>query len=177
MLEWMRQVDRSVVMTVTVVVCGYRALPEPLAAITRIAKSAKLLRFSTPARLYLCDTLLEGLLQDLHEPAAALGPFIQEEQAVVGRRHLARPRHMAPADQPGVRDGMVRHAVRAAVTKAVRSTARPATRRMRVVSTASARVMAGRMVVSRRASTDVPAPGGPMRRTEWAERLHRLQLH
>jgi hypothetical protein len=43
---------------------------------------------------------------------------------------------------------------------AVRSPVRPATRWMRVVSRASAKVIAGRMVVSRYASTDLPAPGG-----------------
>jgi hypothetical protein len=32
--------------------------------------------------------------------------------------------------------------------------------------------MAGKMMVSRRASIDVPAPGGPRRRTLWTERLH-----
>jgi hypothetical protein len=47
-----------------------------------------------------------------------------------------------------------------AVTKAVRAPVRPATRWMRVVSMASGRVMAGRMVVSRCASIDLPAPGG-----------------
>jgi hypothetical protein len=35
---------------------------------------------------------------------------------------------------------------------------------MRVVSIASASVIAGRMAVSRRASIDLPAPGGPRRR-------------
>jgi hypothetical protein len=35
---------------------------------------------------------------------------------------------------------------------------------MRVVSRASAKVMAGRMVVRRRARIDVPAPGGSRRR-------------
>jgi hypothetical protein len=47
------------------------------------------------------------------------------------------------------------------VTNAVRSPVRPATLWIRVVSMASARVIAGRRVVSRRASLDVPAPGGP----------------
>jgi hypothetical protein len=61
------------------------------------------------------------------------------------------------------------------VTNAVRSPVRPATRWIRVVSRASARVIAGRIVVSRRASIDWPAPGGPRRRTLWAERLHLLQ--
>jgi hypothetical protein len=36
---------------------------------------------------------------------------------------------------------------------------------MRVVSMASGRVIAGRMVVSRRASIDVPVPGSPRSRT------------
>jgi hypothetical protein len=48
---------------------------------------------------------------------------------------------------------------------------------MRVVSRASARRIAGRMVVSRRASIDFPTPGGPRRRTLWAERLHQVPLY
>jgi hypothetical protein len=47
------------------------------------------------------------------------------------------------------------------VTNALHSAVRPATRWMRVVSRASARVMSGRMVVNRRASIHVPAPGAP----------------
>jgi hypothetical protein len=47
--------------------------------------------------------------------------------------------------------------------KAVRSPVRPATRRMPVVSMASASVIAGGMAGRRRASLDVPAPGGPSR--------------
>jgi hypothetical protein len=50
----------------------------------------------------------------------------------------------------GARNGRV-------VTTTVWALVRPATRWMRVVSMASARVMAGRLVVSRRASIDVPA--------------------
>jgi hypothetical protein len=50
----------------------------------------------------------------------------------------------------GARSGQV-------ITTAVRSPVRPATRGMRVVSTASAKVIAGRMVVSHRASLDVLA--------------------
>jgi hypothetical protein len=48
---------------------------------------------------------------------------------------------------------------RRAVTSAVRSPVRPATRRMRVVSMPSARPVAGMRVGHRRASLDVPAPG------------------
>ena len=67
----------------------------------------------------------------------------------------------------GARNGRV-------VTKAIRSPVRPATLWIRVVSMASARDIAGRMVVSRRASIDSPAPGGPSKRTLWAERRHHV---
>ena len=63
----------------------------------------------------------------------------------------------------GARHGLV-------VTTAGRAPVRPATRWRRVVSRASARVIAGRMVVSRRASLDFPAPGGPSSRRLWSER-------
>jgi hypothetical protein len=86
---------------------------------------------------------------------AELGPFIQEEDAVVGQRHVARHRHGAPADQPDIRDGVMGARHGRVVTKAVRSPVRPATRWMRVVSMALARVIAGRMVMRQRASLDV----------------------
>jgi hypothetical protein len=83
--------------------------------------------------------------------AAELRQFIQEAHPVVRERPLTR-------QWWGARNGRV-------VTRVVRSPVRPATRWMRVVSRASARTVAGRMVVSRLASMAVPAPGGPMRRT------------
>ena len=48
---------------------------------------------------------------------------------------------------------------------------------MRVVSTASARVIAGRMVVSRRASIDLPALGGPKIQHVVDTCQHRLSLY
>jgi hypothetical protein len=60
---------------------GYRPLPEPLAVIIRAAKSTKMQRFMTCGRLYLENTLLERLAQDLQDMAAARGPFLQEEHA------------------------------------------------------------------------------------------------
>jgi hypothetical protein len=63
------------------------------------------------------------------------------------------------------------------VTTAGRPCVRPATRGMRVVSSASARLIAGRMVARRRASIDFPAPGGPSNRTLWTQCPHRVQLH
>jgi len=53
-------------------------------AITRATIAAKTNRSMTPARLYLYDTLLERLAQDLKDMAAALGQLIQEAHAVVG---------------------------------------------------------------------------------------------
>jgi hypothetical protein len=93
--------------TVTVVVDGYRMLTASLTAMTRRDNSAKELRSRTPAKLYVYDTLLERLAQDLEDMAAEFGPFIQERHAIVGQRHVARHRHMAPANHPRVRDGVV----------------------------------------------------------------------
>ena len=117
-----------------------------------------------------------GWRKHLQDVAAELRQFIQEEHAVVRQRHLARHRHLAPPISPtsemvwwGARNGRV-------VTNAVRSPVSPATRWIRVVSRASARVMAGRIVVSRRASIDWPAPGGPSRRRFGSQCLHQVQL-
>ena len=73
---------------------------------SRRAKSAKVLRSRTPAKLYSYETLLERLPQDLQDMAAELGQFIQEEHAVVRQRDLARHRHVAATDQPHIRDGV-----------------------------------------------------------------------
>jgi hypothetical protein len=67
----------------------------------------------TCGRLYLQDTILERLPQDLQDMAAARGPCIQEAHAVVGPRHLARPRHVATADQPRIGEGVMGGATRA----------------------------------------------------------------
>jgi hypothetical protein len=55
-------------------------------------------------RLSRCDATLKRLPPDLQDVAPELGPFIQEEHAIVGERQLARHRHVAPADQPDIRD-------------------------------------------------------------------------
>jgi hypothetical protein len=84
-LEQIRRVDRSVVMTATVVIGSYRPLPEPPKVVSRAANAAKTLKLRTPAKLYIYETLLERFAQDLEDMAAALGPFIQAEHTVVGR--------------------------------------------------------------------------------------------
>jgi hypothetical protein len=63
------------------------------------------------------------------------------------------------------------------VMAAVRAPVWPATHWRCVVSRALARRIAGRMGVSRRASTDVPTLSGPRRRTSWSQRLHNISLH
>jgi hypothetical protein len=92
---------------------GYGPLLEPPEVVSRVANAIRTWRSKTPARLYPYDTLLERLPQDLQDMAAALGPFIHEEHAVVGQRHRARPRHAAPADPPHIGDGVMGGATRA----------------------------------------------------------------
>ena len=89
-------------MTVTVVVGSYRPLREPPEVMSHAAKAAKTLKSRTPAKLYIYETLLERLPQHLQDMAATLGSLIEEEHAMVGQRHLARHRHVAPADQPRI---------------------------------------------------------------------------
>jgi hypothetical protein len=91
----------------TVVVTRYRALPESLAITTRTARPARLLRSRTRGRLYSGDALLERLAQACQHVACALGPFIQQEHAVVRPRPVPRHRHLAAAAQPHIRDGVM----------------------------------------------------------------------
>jgi hypothetical protein len=67
-----------------VVMGSYRPLSEPLAVISRMAMSAKALRFITRARSYVYDAVLQRLPQDLQDMAAELGEFIQKAHAMVG---------------------------------------------------------------------------------------------
>jgi hypothetical protein len=108
-------------------------------------------------RLSVDDSPRERWPPALQDVAAALGPCIQEAHAVGGQRHVARhgtwPPPISPASEMvwwGARHGRV-------VTHAVRSPVSRATRWIRVVSMALARVIAGRMVVSRWARVDLPA--------------------
>jgi hypothetical protein len=63
--------------------------------------------------LYVENTLLERLAQNLKDMAAKLGQFIQEAHAMVGQRHVTRHRHVAPADPPRSRERVVGRATRA----------------------------------------------------------------
>jgi hypothetical protein len=143
----------------------YRVLSNPVRVATRAAIAASAAKSTTRGRLYVYAAVLEGLAEHLKDMAAALRQFIQEGHPVVRQRHFARRQHLAAADQPHIRDGMMWGATG------------PATRRRRVGSIASASVISGRIVVRRRASIDFPAPGGPSRRTLGSECLHHVQLH
>jgi hypothetical protein len=92
--------DVGSILPVTVVVGGYCRLPKPTEVVSRAAKIAKTLKSRTPAKLYVYETLLERLTQDLQDMATELGQFIQEEHAIVGQRHFTRHRHVAPPIRP-----------------------------------------------------------------------------
>jgi hypothetical protein len=104
---------KMAVFAATATVSGYWALSSSLEIISCAAKAAKELRSRTSAKIYVYQTLLERLAQDLQDMAAALGPCIQEAHAVVGQRHLAGHRHVTTADQPRIRNGLVGRATRA----------------------------------------------------------------
>jgi hypothetical protein len=102
-----------------------------------------------------------------HGACASRGaPATPRPASARGRRRSAPHRRWRDT---GTQNGRV-------VTTAVWAPVRPETRWMRVVSMASARLIAGKMVVRRRANIDFPAPGGPKRSTLWSERRHRVQL-
>jgi hypothetical protein len=87
------------------------------------------------------------------------------------RPRTARQVASAPAPtQPHIRARMMEARHVRVMTTAVRSPVRPATLWIRVVSSASARVIAGRRVVSRRASLDVPGTAAPRLKTRWSTR-------
>ena len=88
--------DTSRVAIAVEVMGGYCPLLGAPEVVSCLAKIAKTLKSRMPTRLYSANTLLERLAQDLEDMAAELGPFIQEEHAMVGQRHVTRQRHVAP---------------------------------------------------------------------------------
>jgi hypothetical protein len=86
----------------------YRAVPESLRGIIRLANSANVWRFRTCGRLYLYDTLLKRLTPHVQDVAAELRPCILRGHPVVREGHLARPRPLAAPDPPHSRNGLRR---------------------------------------------------------------------
>jgi hypothetical protein len=80
---------------------------------------------------------------------------------MVHQAPLARHGHLAAADHAHLGDGVVGGVERAHRDEGGAPPVRPATRGMRVVSRASARRSAGRLVARRRARLDVPVVGSP----------------
>jgi hypothetical protein len=136
------------------------------------AKTDRATRSGTRGRWYSCNTIFQRLAQHLQDVATARRQFIQQEHAVVGPRHVAGHRHLPPADQPYIRDRVVRDATGA---RGGQGGAGAGAAGDAVEAGGLQRIgqrSAGRMVVSRCANIDLPAPGGPMRRTLWSQRLH-----
>jgi hypothetical protein len=97
-----RRGDTSGVAIAAEVTGGYYPLLEPPAVVSRAAKVATTLQSRSPAKLYVYETLLKRLAQDPEHMEAELWQLIQEEHAMVGQRHLARHRHLPPADHPHI---------------------------------------------------------------------------
>jgi hypothetical protein len=106
--------------------------------------------------------------------ASAPRDDIEAEGAVARQRPLARPAHVAPTDRAQVGDRMVGARHGRVVTTAVRSPVRPATRWMRVVSSTSVSVIAGRIVVRRRANINLAAPGS-LRSSRTSAERHKIR--
>jgi hypothetical protein len=86
------------------------AQPERLSVRSLRAKHKKSLALRMLWKLYVYETLLQGLAQNLQHMAAALRQLIQQEHPMVRPRPLAGHRHVAPADQADIRDRVVRGA-------------------------------------------------------------------
>jgi hypothetical protein len=91
--------------------------------------------------------------------AAECWPFVQQQHPMVRQRHLPRQRDLPSINQPGIVDGVVGARHGRVVTNVVRSPVRPATRWIRVVSMAPARIIAGKIATSRRSRSGFPALG------------------
>jgi hypothetical protein len=77
------------------------------------ANATRAVRSETPPRLPVEEFLLQRLARDLEHMAPALRQLIQAAHAMVRQRHLPRQGHLAPTDQPHVRDRLRRGATRA----------------------------------------------------------------
>jgi hypothetical protein len=144
----------------------------PLA--TRVASATSAARLVTRGRLCVCNTLRKRLAQDLEDMPPELRPFIQEAPVAMGPRHLARRGDEPAADQPHIRDRLMRGAKRArGDDRRVGAGEAGDAMDARGVDSSSS-VRSGRMVASRRTSMDLPAPG-PWQGL-WSEHLYYFRL-
>jgi hypothetical protein len=111
------------------------------------------------------DTLIEEWAEDFKNVTSAGQQLIQPPHPMMCQRHVSRQRHLASTDQAHIGDRVVGARKGRVVTKAAWRPVNPATLWIRVVSIASAGLIAGTMVVSRRVSLDFPTPGESRRST------------
>ena len=111
------------------------------------------------------DAVLQRLSQRLEHGARELRQLVEEQHAAMRQRHLTRPRARPSAHDRRRGCAVMRRPKRRHRTRArVPGGSRPATEWIRVTSSASARVSAGRIPGKRRASIVFPVPGGPISR-------------
>jgi hypothetical protein len=127
--------------------------------------------------LYSYEAILARLAQGFEDVSAELRGFVPEAHALGRPRPLARQQYLADAEHAHIGDRMRRGAEGWGVTRATRASVRPATRWMRGVSRASARAIARRIVVRRRASLAVPVPSGPRSTTVRSQCRHEFPLY
>jgi len=87
-----------------------KARGEPNAVFTRATSVANATRSVTGGRLYVYDTILERLPPHRQHVACALGPLVEEENAVMRPRHLPRHGQLPAAVPAGVGDRVGRGA-------------------------------------------------------------------
>jgi hypothetical protein len=96
-----------------VVVDGYRALPASRRAIIRLANSAKIWRFRTCGRLYCCDALLQRLRNTSRTWLRHSGNSSKKSTPLWASNPSPGIGTCPTADQPHIRDGLVRGTTRA----------------------------------------------------------------
>ena len=92
----------------TTLIASYHALPTAPKGMSRAANTINVWTSRTPTRRSCGDPINERLSQDLEHTRFARREFIEEEHAMVGQRPVSGHRHMAPGNQPHIRDGVMR---------------------------------------------------------------------
>ena len=110
---------------------------------------------------------LERLAERIEHRALELGKLVEEQHAEVREADLAGPDPEPAADQRRHRGAMVRRAERPAPADLGRRSSSPATDATIDTSSASLGCSGGRMPGRHAASSDLPAPGGPLISRLW----------
>ena len=106
--------------------------------------------------------VLERLPEDVQCSALELGHLVQQEHPMVRKADLPGPGLRAAADERCGRHGVMRRAEGAlGAADLLQEGTRPAAEWTAVASSACSNVQGGSRPGNRRASIDLPAPGGP----------------